>query len=94
AQDRSHSKIFNKLDVWRKAERLNDILLCCQADHAGRQGLQDHPYPQAERIQLAYQAALSVEVQSVIQDGFKGPAIRDEQERRRIEAVKAALLNA
>jgi len=73
-------KIFNKLDVWRKAERLNDILLCCQADH---------PYPQAERIQLAYQAALSVEVQSVIQDGFKGPAIRDEQERRRIEAVKA-----
>ncbi len=87
-------KIFNKLDVWRKAERLNDILLCCQADHAGRQGLQDHPYPQAERLQLAYQAALSVEVQSVIQDGFKGPAIRDEQERRRIEAVKAALLNA
>lgn len=86
-------KIFNKLDVWRKPERLNEILLCCQADHAGRQGFQDHPYPQAERIQLAYQAALSVEVQSVIQDGFKGPAIRDEQERRRIEAVKIALLN-
>ena len=29
-------KILNKFDVWRKAERLEDILICCQADHAGR----------------------------------------------------------
>ncbi|MCC4821023.1 multifunctional CCA tRNA nucleotidyl transferase/2'3'-cyclic phosphodiesterase/2'nucleotidase/phosphatase, partial [Vibrio lentus] len=38
-------KVLNKFDVWRKPDRLNDILLCCQADHAGRKGLEDQPYP-------------------------------------------------
>ncbi|WP_031839086.1 multifunctional CCA addition/repair protein, partial [Vibrio parahaemolyticus] len=84
-------KILNKFDVWRKSERLKDILICCQADHAGRKGLEDLPYPQAGIFMLAYQAAASVDVQAIIQDGFKGPAIRDEQEKRRIEAVKVAL---
>ncbi|EHH2555032.1 multifunctional CCA addition/repair protein [Vibrio parahaemolyticus] len=84
-------KILNKFDVWRKSERLKDILICCQADHAGRKGLEDLPYPQADIFMLAYQAAASVDVQAIIQDGFEGPAIRDEQEKRRIEAVKVAL---
>ncbi|MHC0043544.1 multifunctional CCA addition/repair protein [Vibrio campbellii] len=84
-------KILNKFDVWRKAERLQDILICCQADHAGRKGLEDQPYPQAELFMRAYQAAASVDVQAIIKDGFKGPAIRDEQEKRRAEAVKVAL---
>ncbi len=84
-------KILNKFDVWRKSERLKDILICCQADHAGRKGLENLPYPQADIFMLAYQAAASVDVQAIIQDGFKGPAIRDEQEKRRIEAVKVAL---
>nr|WP_217706780.1 multifunctional CCA addition/repair protein [Vibrio campbellii] len=84
-------KILNKFDVWRKAERLQDILICCQADHAGRKGLEDQPYPQAELFMQAYQAAASVDVQAIIKDGFKGPAIRDEQEKRRAEAVKVAL---
>ncbi|GAK23977.1 LOW QUALITY PROTEIN: tRNA nucleotidyltransferase [Vibrio sp. JCM 19052] len=84
-------KILNKFDVWRKSERLQDILICCQADHAGRKGLEDQPYPQAELFMRAYQAAASVDVQAIIKDGFKGPAIRDEQEKRRVEAVRVTL---
>ncbi|EDP58405.1 multifunctional CCA addition/repair protein [Vibrio sp. AND4] len=84
-------KILNKFDVWRKAERLQDILICCQADHAGRKGLENQPYPQAELFIRAYQAAASVDVQAIIKDGFKGPAIREEQEKRRVGAVRVAL---
>ncbi|YCO03313.1 multifunctional CCA addition/repair protein [Vibrio sp. VNB-15] len=84
-------KILNKFDVWRKSERLQDILICCQADHAGRKGLEDQPYLQAELFMQAYQAAASVDVQAIIKDGFKGPAIRDEQEKRRVEAVRITL---
>ncbi|MGR5459507.1 multifunctional CCA addition/repair protein [Vibrio alfacsensis] len=86
-------KILNKFDVWRKPERLQDILICCQADHAGRKGLEGESYPQAALFMRAYQAAVSINVQAIIQDGFKGPAIRDEQEKRRIEAVNVALNN-
>nr|WP_216599374.1 multifunctional CCA addition/repair protein [Vibrio hepatarius] len=80
-------KILNKFDVWRKPERLNDILLCCMADSRGRTGHEDIEYSQKTIFERAYQAALSVEVQTIIQDGFKGAAIREEMEKRRIEAI-------
>ena len=85
-------KIFDKMDLWRKPERLESILLCCQADHAGRLGLELNPYPQKERMESAFNAAQHVEVKEVVAAGFKGPEIRDELTKRRIEAVKVALL--
>nr|WP_175579481.1 multifunctional CCA addition/repair protein [Vibrio hepatarius] len=83
-------KILNKFDVWRKPERLNDILLCCMADSRGRTGHEDIEYPQKAIFERAYQAALSVEVQTIIQEGFKGAAIREEMEKRRIDAITKA----
>ncbi|WED21473.1 multifunctional CCA addition/repair protein [Vibrio sp. JC009] len=84
-------KIFNKLDVWRKPEKLEQVLLCCLADHRGRKGLESQPYPQKELFEKAFEAALSVDVQDVISDGFKGKGIRDEMERRRLSAVSFQL---
>ncbi|WP_394136064.1 multifunctional CCA addition/repair protein [Aliivibrio fischeri] len=84
-------KIFDKMDVWRKPERLEPILLCCQADHAGRLGLETQPYPQKQRFEAAFDAAKNVEVKDVVAAGFKGPEIRDELSKRRIEAVKDKL---
>ncbi|MUJ38488.1 multifunctional CCA addition/repair protein [Aliivibrio fischeri] len=84
-------KIFDKMDVWRKPERLAPILLCCQADHAGRLGLETQPYPQKQRFEAAFDAAKKVEVKEVVAAGFKGPEIREELSKRRIEAVKDKL---
>ncbi|MUK65989.1 multifunctional CCA addition/repair protein [Aliivibrio fischeri] len=84
-------KIFDKMDVWRKPERLAPILLCCQADHAGRLGLETQPYPQKKRFEAAFDAAKNVEVKDVVAAGFKGPKIREELSKRRIEAVKDKL---
>ncbi|MGR5260803.1 multifunctional CCA addition/repair protein [Vibrio astriarenae] len=83
-------KILNKFDVWRKPERLNEILLCCMADSRGRTGFEEIEYPQKALFEAAYQTALAVNVQSVIADGFQGVEIRAELERRRIEAIKNA----
>ncbi len=82
-------KILDKLDAWRKPERLLDVLLCCQADHAGRLGCEETPYPQRDIFLKAYQAALSVDVQQVIRDGFQGKAIKEELDKRRIAAISA-----
>lgn len=80
-------KILNKLDAWRKPQRFEQVLLCCQADHAGRLGLENRPYPQKALFEQAYQAAMEIDVQQVIQDGFQGKAIREELDRRRIQAI-------
>ncbi|NIY90895.1 multifunctional CCA addition/repair protein [Vibrio diazotrophicus] len=84
-------KILNKLDVWRKPERLEEVLLCCQADHSGRLGCEENPYPQKVLFDAAYKAALSIEVKDIIADGFQGKAIRDELEKRRIEAISSLI---
>ncbi|MDC5807735.1 multifunctional CCA addition/repair protein [Vibrio europaeus] len=81
-------KVLNKFDVWRKPERLQDILMCCMADSRGRTGFEDIDYPQKAIFEQAYQAALSVNVQDIIKDGFKGAGIKEEMEKRRVEAIK------
>nr|WP_240457234.1 multifunctional CCA addition/repair protein [Vibrio neptunius] len=81
-------KVLNKFDVWRKPERLEDILICCMADSRGRTGFEDIDYPQKAIFEQAYQAALSVNVQDIIKDGFKGADIRTEMEKRRVEAIR------
>ncbi|MGY2575177.1 multifunctional CCA addition/repair protein [Vibrio sp. C8] len=85
-------KILNKLDVWRKPERLEEVLLCCQADHSGRLGCEENPYPQKALFEAAHQAALSIEVKDIIADGFQGKAIRDELEKRRIETISSLII--
>ncbi|MEF2523755.1 multifunctional CCA addition/repair protein [Vibrio mimicus] len=80
-------KVLGLLDVWRKPERLEQVLLCCEADHRGRLGLEEKPYPQRDIFLRAYQAALSVEVQAVIRDGFQGKQIKEELDKRRIQAI-------
>jgi len=81
-------KILNQFDVWRKPDRLNDILICCMADSRGRTGHEQIEYPQKAIFQRAYQAALNVQVQDIISDGFKCADIRREMEKRRIEAIE------
>ncbi|HDZ9206108.1 TPA: multifunctional CCA addition/repair protein [Vibrio cholerae] len=82
-------KVLGLLDVWRKPERLEQVLLCCEADHRGRLGLESEPYPQREIFLRAYQAALDVEVQAVIADGFQGKHIKEELDKRRVSAIEA-----
>lgn len=82
-------KVLGLLDVWRKPERLEQVLLCCEADHRGRLGLESQPYPQREIFLRAYQAALGVAVQAVIADGFQGKQIKEELDKRRVSAIEA-----
>ncbi|UPQ88399.1 multifunctional CCA addition/repair protein [Vibrio sinaloensis] len=83
-------KVLNKFDVWRKPDRLEDILLCCMADSRGRTGYGQIEYPQKVLFEQAYRAALSVNVQDIIKDGYTGADIRAEMEKRRVEAIRAS----
>ncbi len=84
-------KVLNGLDVWRRPQRLPQVLTVCEADHRGRKGMEHLDYPQKAIFEKAYHAALSVDVQEVIRGGFEGKHIRDELDRRRAEAIKQVL---
>ena len=66
-----------------------EFLLVCLSDTRGRTGFENKEYPQIDYLKALYQAALAVDVQQVIADGFEKQGIRDELTRRRIAAVKA-----
>ncbi len=82
-------KILNRIDVWRKPSRLSQLLICCEADHKGRLGLENTPYPQANIFNNALSAAQAVQVKNVIKEGFSGNQIRAELDNRRLNAIQS-----
>ena len=80
-------KLFDSLDAWRKPQRVEQLALTSEADVRGRTGFEDCDYPQGRLLREAWEAAKSVANKEVIDAGFKGPEIREELTRRRIQAV-------
>ncbi|KRS20020.1 2', 3'-cyclic nucleotide 2'-phosphodiesterase [Alishewanella sp. WH16-1] len=83
-------KFFNAIDLWRKPERLNDILLCCTADLRGRTGFEQAEYAQAAYLQQLAEAALQVTAQQVMATGITGPAIKEALNQARLNAIDTA----
>ncbi|MGL5388607.1 MAG: multifunctional CCA addition/repair protein [Enterobacterales bacterium] len=80
-------KLFDAIDVWRKPQRLEQMILTSEADARGRTGFENNPYPQGDYLRQAYQIANAVSVKEVVESGLQGLAIRDEVKRRRQQAL-------
>ncbi len=78
-------------DALRRPERFELFLLACEADARGRLGLENNPYPQAEILQRALQAAKQTDISGIVAQHKNaqelGPAIR----KARINAIAAML---
>ncbi|VFS61103.1 Multifunctional CCA protein [Leminorella grimontii] len=81
-------ELFDTVDVWRKPQRLEQLLLVSEADYRGRTGWQEKPYPQANYLNEAYRVACAVSVKEIVAAGFSGIAIKDELTQRRIAALR------
>jgi tRNA nucleotidyltransferase (CCA-adding enzyme) len=78
-------------DALRRLERFELFLLACEADARGRLGLENRPYPQADILRNALQAAKQTDIQPIVAQ-YKntrqlGQAIR----QVRIAAIAAAM---
>jgi len=82
-------QLFDRIDAWRKPQRVEQIALTSEADARGRTGFESNPYPQGDFLRQAFQVALSVSTKAVVEAGFKGPAVREELTRRRVAALAA-----
>ncbi len=80
-------KLFDKADLWRKPQRLSQLLLSCEADSKGRMGFEKSDYPQAEYLTKAFKLANNVATKPIIEAGFKGADIKHELIRQRIEIL-------
>lgn len=88
-QPKTLMKLFDALDVWRKPERLEKLVLTSEADARGRTGFEESSYPQGDYLREAFTVASAVTSGEVVADGFQGIGVRDELHRRRIAALTA-----
>ncbi len=80
-------KLLEKLDAFRRPERLELFLLACEADSRGRTGFEEQHFVQPDLIRAAYHAAAEVDQKAVVERGFSGKAVGDEVQRLRVEAI-------
>ncbi|MCE9677922.1 multifunctional CCA addition/repair protein [Shewanella sp. AS1] len=80
-------KLFDKADFWRKPQRLQQLLLACEADMKGRVGFEQSQYPQADYLNQCFQLAQNVAVKGIVEAGFKGAEIKGELFKQRVELL-------
>ncbi|OUS32008.1 multifunctional CCA tRNA nucleotidyl transferase/2'3'-cyclic phosphodiesterase/2'nucleotidase/phosphatase [Thalassotalea sp. 42_200_T64] len=80
-------KMFNKLDVWRKADDFELFILACHADSNGRLGKENEDYPQAEYLQAAVAACKQINPRQFVELGLKGFAIKEAMDKAKVAAI-------
>ncbi len=85
-------KLLSAADVYRKPERFEELLAACSCDYHGRSGLDTRPYPQADWLRAAANAAREVDAGGIAKkvNGDAG-RIAAAIEAARLEAVSTAL---
>jgi tRNA nucleotidyltransferase (CCA-adding enzyme) len=83
-------ELFEKLDAFRKPERVGQFLLACEADKRGRLGMTETAYPQAGYILQLFHKACEPKAQPVLDAGISGVEIGVALRKSRLNAVTAA----
>lgn len=81
--------LIEAADLLRRPETLTDFVHACEADYRGREGLQDRPYPQAERLRAALDAVLAVRARDLETGDRQGAEIGQLLREQRIRAIAA-----
>lgn len=79
--------LIQRLDGFRRPEKIEKFLLCCEADSRGREGFTKRPYPQADCIREALKTCLRIETKDIIAEGISGKAIGNALQARRLQAL-------
>ncbi|POA53223.1 MULTISPECIES: multifunctional CCA addition/repair protein [unclassified Pseudomonas] len=82
-------ELLQHFDIFRRPQRFEEFIAACEMDARGRQGLESRPYPQADYLRGAANAARSVAVQPLLEQGFKGPELGEALRLARLKAIKA-----
>jgi len=86
--------LFDRIDAWRKPDRVEKMALTSEADARGRATLESMAYPQGDYLRQAFALAQAVPTKAVVEAGFKGADVREELTRRRVLALHEGLIDA
>ncbi|HEV7491088.1 MAG TPA: multifunctional CCA addition/repair protein [Rhodanobacteraceae bacterium] len=79
--------ILERIDAFRKPDRVDRLVIACEADKRGRLGSAESPYPQADYVRAAHAAAAAVGASGFVADGLTGEAIGEAVRKARVDAI-------
>jgi len=82
-------ELLEACDAFRRPERFRELLVACEADHRGRGGFRERPYPQGDVLRDAQAKATAVALNDADRAGLTGEKIGELLRRRRLGALKA-----
>jgi tRNA nucleotidyltransferase (CCA-adding enzyme) len=80
-------KLLEGIDALRRPEGLEPFLQAVEADFRGRKDFADRPYPQADAVRAAVQAAAAVSPQPLLERGLQGTQLGSALRKARIAAI-------
>lgn len=89
-RDATVLELIQRCDGLRQPQRIEELGIVCEADKRGRLGLQDQPYPQAQRLRDCLQAVLSVKAGELITPDMTPERIQDTLRKAREAAIRTA----
>lgn len=81
-------KTLERLDAFRRPERFQQFLLCCEADARGRTGLEQRDYSQVDYFAQAFNCCQNISVAELMDQGYSGPQLGQKLHQARIQAVQ------
>ncbi|MFZ2318261.1 MAG: multifunctional CCA addition/repair protein [Pseudomonas sp.] len=82
-------ELLQTFDAYRRPQRFAEFVAACEMDARGRLGFEQRDYPQARYLLGAANAARTVPVQPLLEQGFKGAELGAALQRERLQALKA-----
>ena len=79
--------ILERIDAFRRPERLGRLLIACEADKRGRRGFEESAYPQAAYVRAAHAAAAAIDAREFVTQGLTGEAIGEAVRKARVAAI-------
>jgi tRNA nucleotidyltransferase (CCA-adding enzyme) len=80
-------ELLERLDSFRRPERLPRFLTACEADKRGRRGFADAPYPQADFLRAAHAAAGAIGAAAFVAEGLVGAAVGGALREARVRVI-------
>jgi len=79
--------VLKGVGALKSSDKLEDFILCCEADARGRKGFEERDYPSAEYLRAALDKAMGISIADLVKSGIEGAEIGRQLSLRRIACI-------
>jgi tRNA nucleotidyltransferase (CCA-adding enzyme) len=81
--------LLKGIGALKASDKLEEFILCCEADARGRTGFEDRDYPSADYLRAALSKVTDISITDLVKSGIEGAEIGRQLSLRRIASIAA-----